>query len=128
MKLTSHFIAVCLLAATTTTAIADETHETTVYSNSDMKQVLAELHELKSEVQELKQLLLMHNQMPKPVVSHTNRTSKRWSCFINTAFDGTFIATGFTKNEALGKTLGKCNHKSGSSVSCNESKVACSTE
>lgn len=48
-----------------------------------------------------------------------------WTCYVETPFDGTFLATRPTKTEAKAMTIAKCMKKTGKSFSCSERKIKC---
>lgn len=60
---------------------------------------------------------------PAPVVPAA--PAKTFSCYLETAFDGTFTATGKTKVEAQGKVLQECMKVTNMSMSCPSSKLKC---
>lgn len=53
----------------------------------------------------------------------TEKPEKKIACYLKSAFDGTFTASGASKNEAIGKVLKACSDKG--VAFCNERDVKC---
>lgn len=133
MKIVKSLLILAISNTIATSVLANDSYEYQNNSNNNVKQLITEIHELKSEIRELKKIVLKHSQYSLDhnrgnKVQQVHSRINKWSCFINTSFNGSFTATGRTKNEAMGRTLGKCHNKVNSSVSCNERELKCSAE
>jgi len=120
MKLTACFFTFIIFIGSATTVFAADPPMSRVNTNPDLKRVLAELHELKEEIQQLKRLMIKHHRSSNQSNKHPVAQPTSWSCYLNIPYSGSFSASGHTKNEALGKTLAKCNHKLHNSASCDD--------
>ena len=81
-----------------------------------------QMEALQQDMRDIKRLLRHRSE---PVV--VEPAAREWGCYINTPFNGTFSAKGFTQAEAIGKTLMRCNEKTGNSIQCKDKRVVCSS-
>lgn len=94
-----------------------------------------EITELRAELRSVREKSVHSAQASTPVIIMPASTqtaptqvapvaSKTYSCFIVTAFNGTFTGKGTSLMEARGSALQACS-KGGGGISCSESKLKC---
>ena len=126
MKIILVVVALAVTVFATATFAHDGSHDTN--ERGMEHRIFNKLHNLEQQMEslqhELREIKRLLRYQSGPVI--VDPAVREWGCYLETPFNGTFSAKGDTQAEAIGKTLQRCNERSGNSIHCNDKRVVCS--